>query len=678
MFNVKTIILLFILFSFSYELRNLRTMGKEEDNKKETIYVKPPAFSRISGFHSSDFKLKIYSEENYEIYYTLDSTDPRTSPTSELYKDYIMIYDRSSEPNVYSAIGTNDSSPVSIATSQYNVPFYPVDKAMIVRAVAKNSDGIFSEIITKTYFVTTEDLYKYQDITVLSIVTNPENLFDPDIGIYVTGTMYQEEKKKAEEEGRDFGRGGFGRANCNYRMKGKEWEREAFVTIFDKGEIHLQQKMGLRIKGAFTRNEPGKSFNLFAKEKYGKSTIDTDLLEDNYDINGNLITSYKSLSLRNVYNNDRIRDKYARDLYYMRKDLASTSDKEVVVFLNGEYWGFYLIQEKVDNDFISKNYLLPSKNIVMAKANKIQDGPEEEFNNFKYFCGNYTLKNVTDKKVYSEIQNYIDINSLIELYATGIYISNLDWPGNNDGEWRYFGELIEGNKYSDGKWRFMIYDLDYSMGADFFTPNPPDINNFEVISTNRRRMSAPLNLFLNLIKNNTDFQKRFANTMCDYANEIYPIEKVSALIEKYRDELTDLMAYSRLRWSGKNYFSIFEGYAFYKDNYLKSLDSLYYFFEERPKHILQHMQNFMNLNGELVDLIIEIKGRGKVQVNSIIPKFKNNLWTGKYFTNVPIIIKAINDDRYDFKEWNGIIQSNERTEEIILSSNGQKIVAVFN
>ena len=675
--------LFFILFSFSYELRDLRVIEEEEEPKEENIIINPPSFSRISGFYQTDFKLKLYSKENYLIYYTLDSTDPRSFPTSKEFKDFILIYDRSSESNVYSSIGTNDSSPVSIATSRYNTPFYPVDKAMIVRAVAKNQKGNFSEVITKTYFVTTEDLYKYQDLTVLSLVTNPENLFDPDIGIYVTGTMFLEEKKKEENEGEGGNRRwGFNRFPCNYRMKGKEWEREAFVTIFEKSEIHLQQKLGLRIKGAYTRNEPGKSFNIYARKQYGKSTIDTNLLKDNYDINGNLITSYKALSLRNVYNLDRIRDKYGRDLIY-RKNLGFPSYKECILFLNGEYWGMYLIQEKIDDNYISSNYLLSSNKIIVAKAGDIEDGPEEELDNFEYFCGNYSKKDVADKEVYSEIKNYIDIDSLIELFATGIYISNLDWPGNNDGEWKYSGKPIEGNKFTDGKWRFLMYDIDYSMGADFFTPGSPESNDFDIISGNGnrmnwRRLSSPLNLFLNLIKNSTVFQEQFTNLMCDYANGVYYPERINEFIEKYREECSDLIAYSQLRWSGQKYYSTFEGYAFYKNNYYKSLDSLKNFFEERPKYILQYMKDFINLKGELVDLIIEIKGRGIIQINSITPKFRNNVWKGKYFTKIPIMIKAISENGFNFKEWDGLIQSNEPNEKITLSSDSEKIIAIFD
>ena len=145
----------------------------------------------------------------------------------------------------------------SVSQMKYNGPSYPVDKAMVIRAVAKNSKGEFSEINTKVYFITTGDLYKYQDLTVISIVTNPENLFDPEIGIYVAGNMYIEAKKKAEEESGE-GKGGWGRFNpwrmnnCNYLMKGQEWEREAFVTIFDKSEYSRRVRIRARLPGPVT------------------------------------------------------------------------------------------------------------------------------------------------------------------------------------------------------------------------------------------------------------------------------------------------------------------------------------------------------------------------------------------------------------------------------------------
>ena len=678
--NILILLYFFIILTtYSLESRNLI---ENELKEGQTTYIAPPGFSKVSGFYPEDFKLKLSSEENTIIYYTTDSSDPRNSNTSQVFNDFISIYDKSIEPNVFSAIGTEDRSPKSISTFfQYKGPFYPVDKAMVVRAAAKNSNGEWSEVNTKVYFVTTYDLYKYQDLTVISIVTDPENLFGPDLGIYVTGSMYVEAIKKREEEQNGQPDNPWGRFNpfrsneCNYLQKGKEWEREALVTIFDKGDIIIQQNMGIRIKGAFTRNNPGKSFNIYAKKKYGKSTLETDLLQDNYDLNGDLITSYKSLSLRSIYEEGRLRDKFGRDLFYSRSGVTSSNMRNAVLFLNGEYWGFYLIQEKLDSDFLSRNYLMDSDNIVIAKDNEIEDGPEEEFLKFSEFCDEYSRKDVNDEVVYQEINNNIDLESLIELFATGIYISDLDWPAKNDGEWKYFGEKIEGNKYTDGKWRFFKFDLDYSMGAEFFSDGGVDVNNFALCE--RKRNQIPVNIFLNLLKNRIEFRNKFINTLCDYANDVYDIDKVNKLIEKYREECTDLVADSELRWSGKEYGSKLEGYAFYKLKYLKALDSIYDFFNQRAKIILNYMKEYLKLKGDLVDLEIEIKGNGSIKINnSICPKFVNGKWTGKYFTKIPISIEAIPENGYTFKEWTGSIQSSQIKEELTLFES-QKIVLNF-
>ena len=549
----KIFLILFLNLNFiSYERRDLRVI--EETQSKEEILIKPPGFSRVSGFYPDNFKLKLSSEENTKIYYTLDSSDPKTSPTSQEFKDYILIYDRSSEPNNFSSLGEDDDSPISISRGhRYKGLQYLVDKAMIVRAVSKNEKGEFSQVISKTYFVTNEDLYKYEDTTVISLVTDPENLFSPDFGIYVTGTMFQEWKNSDEYDPKQ--KLWDKNSKCNFFMKGTEWEREAFFTIFEKGEMILQQNVGIRVKGGATRNYPAKSFNIYARKKYGKSRIETDIFKDNYDINGNLITSYKGLSIRSIYDNSRIRDIIGRDIFNSRKGLTYTNLKFSVLFLNGEYWGLYILQERLSDDFIEKNYLIPSDNVVLVKDNEIEDGPEEEYNKFKEFCIEYSKKDLTDEKIYEEIKNFIDINSLIELFATGIYIGNNDWPGKNDGMWRNIGEKLEGNEYSDGKWRFLIYDLDYSMNSYSVST---DSFNHALSRINRAEINS---LFLSLLNNNTDFQNRFVNIYCDYANEVYSPQKVKKILEKYRDNYIELVPYTLLRWGRSNFDSKLEGFA---------------------------------------------------------------------------------------------------------------------
>ena len=64
---------------------------------------------------------------------------------------------------------------------------------MVIRAFTKNKGGI-SNVRTHIYFETTGNLENYIDFTIVLLVNNPENVFDPDKGIY----EYVEDKKNME------------------------------------------------------------------------------------------------------------------------------------------------------------------------------------------------------------------------------------------------------------------------------------------------------------------------------------------------------------------------------------------------------------------------------------------------------------------------------------------------
>jgi hypothetical protein len=99
--------------------------------------------------------------------------------------------------------------------------------------------------------------------------------------------------------------------------------------------------VGIKIRGFSTRNQPGKSFNVYAKKRFGKKNIQSVLFEKNYDMYDNLIDTYKSFALRNVFSEERIRDEFANKLLHERRKFQSITDtKKCMLFLNGEYWGF--------------------------------------------------------------------------------------------------------------------------------------------------------------------------------------------------------------------------------------------------------------------------------------------------------------------------------------------------
>lgn len=50
----------------------------------------------------------------------------------------------------------------------------------------------------------------------------------------------------------------------------------------------------------------------------------------------------------------------------------------------------------------------------------------------------------------------------MDYYATEIFIGNCDWPNNNERLWRAREEDYR-NPYCDGKWRWMLYDINVNM-----------------------------------------------------------------------------------------------------------------------------------------------------------------------------------------------------------------------
>lgn len=151
-------------------------------------------FSKEPGFYEEEFELEIKSTFG-TIYYTLDGTLP--DKDSPKYEKPLLITDATINENRYSmktdvSTGFCDEEirKLSYDDPGYNLPDYKIDKATIVRAVAYNEAGQYSEIKTAAHFVGFSQKDGYEGMSTLSIVTDPSDLFDYETGIYVTGKGY--------------------------------------------------------------------------------------------------------------------------------------------------------------------------------------------------------------------------------------------------------------------------------------------------------------------------------------------------------------------------------------------------------------------------------------------------------------------------------------------------------
>jgi hypothetical protein len=636
--------------------------------KANAVAVSAPTFSAPSGFYGTDFSLTLSSGKNDSVYYTIDGSDPTNSSTAQKYSSAITVKDRTSEPNLYSSCSEDENSATSISRGTgYQKPTFNVDKATVVRAAAKNADGTFSKVVSQTYFVTSSNLAQYKNMTVVSLVTDPDNLFDPDKGIYVTGNQYLKWKNSPSYDPK---KSVWDTDNiANFFSHGKDWEREATITIFRDGKNIVEQNMGIRIKGASTRNTSQKSFHLYARSDYGASKLEYPVLPDNYDWQGNLIEKYDSISLRAVGEEGRLRDGFAQKLVGDRENLATQSMQSCAVFINGEYWGLYEMIEKLSDYYIESNYGIDKKDVAMIKNGELEEGPQEELDSFNSFAEKYSKLDLTNEANYKAVCDFIDIDSFIDHYAAGLYLGTYDWPNRNCAMWRNTGEVIEDNPYSDGKWRFISFDYDYTMGktyADFGGVEGYAYDSFRHMEDiDKYEKCAPTNLFLNLLKNK-DFRSRFANVYCDYANEILTPEKANALADLYSRDYTEPLAQTTVRWWGFFGGSKEDNLAYNREQYkTKTLPQIKQFFSERKKYTLDDMRNYLGLSSSMQKITLKTSGSGKIKINSITPDTSNG-WSGEYPADCPVTLTAVPDKGASFTGWSGGITGNERTVTVTL------------
>lgn len=628
---------------------------------KENAYVvSAPTFSEESGFYGSELSLTLRAAEGTQIYYTTDGSDPTASNTAQVYNGVIRVQDRTNQPNLYSAYGESESAESICRGIGYQPPSYNVDKGMVVRAAAKDRSGKFSASVSRTYFIANGNLGQYRNMTVVSLVTNPDNLFSADKGIYVTGNRYMTWRNSGAY---DPNKSIWDTDNVtNYFARGKDWERDAEITIFENGSPIVQQGMGIRIKGASTRNHAQKSFNLYARSEYGASKIAYPLFPDNYTLSGELIDKYDSITLRSITDEARLNDSLSQSLLYGREDIATQSMKPCIVFLNGEYWGMYEMTERLSAYYIESNFGIPKQDVAMLKNGEPEEGDDAETQRFLDFADEYAAKDLRDAANYKAVCDFIDIDSMIDHYAAGLYLGTFDWPNRNYGAWRNTGEPIEGNRYSDGKWRFITFDLDYTLGAtyaDFGGVEGYAYDSFRHMGGELKY--APTNLFKKLLEND-EFRAKFAGVFCDYANEIVTTAKGTALADKYSREYTDMVAANLLRWWGFYGGSPSDTLAWNKQNYQgKVISGIKSFFQQRERYALNHMKDYLGLSGSLQTITLRTNGHGKIKINSITPDTANGGWSGSYYSDMPVTLTAIPDEGYDFDTWDGAASGSEQT-----------------
>lgn len=297
----------------------------------------------------------------------------------------------------------------------------------------------------------------------MALTTDLENLFDPATGIYL-----------------------------NAPNRGRDWERAASVELINPdGTEGFSTNAGLRIRGGFSRGDfnPKHAFRLYFRGEYGDGKLNFPLFGDGvdeFDVLDLRTAQNYSWSLEGNTQNTFLREVFARDT---QADLGQphTRSQYYHLYLDGQYWGLYMTQERVEEDFGAshfggepEDYDVVKADLAVSGGTEIADGndlawrqlfdlAQDLADNPTGLLDNYwTMQGLNPDGTRNEtLPVLLDTANLVDymliIFYTGGYDSGLSSFLGNERANNWFG--IRNRETADRGFQFYLHDNEHSLGA---------------------------------------------------------------------------------------------------------------------------------------------------------------------------------------------------------------------
>jgi hypothetical protein len=612
------------------------------------ILLEKPQFSHNAGYYTDSIVLNISeSTPASEIRFTTNGSVP--SQSDPVFSNPIVLKSLLGEANTISMIPTNNNEdPGPPYYEGWQPPLGEVYKAHVIRARAFHPEAPPGPVVTGTYFV--EPLANQRfSLPVFSLTTNPENLFDDEIGIYVHGN------------------------NTNYFQDGDEWERAAHLELFENdGNQAFAENIGIRTHGNTTRSRPRKSLRIVMRKEYGNSWLEYPIFPDKG------IAQYKRFILRNSGNDwdwAVFRDALSQSLA-SGFDVDRQFYRPAILMINGEYWGIHNTRDRYDEHYIFSNYGIEEHEMTILENNALYKFGNEAGRAHYVSMTNYMNSyNLASDEHYAEISTRMDVESFTDFQITHIFSMNTDWPGNNTLMWRYIRDGYDPNALNgrDGRWRWMLLDLDFGFGLPFFYV--PGVEQgaahntlaFALATNGPSWPNPPWSTFIlrNLVKNQS-FKYFFINRFADMLNTTLSEDNVIHTIDSITNLLNPEMEEHIRRWRRPTS----------KNEWIQNIENMRSFAAERPGYLRQYINQYFQAGGQaILKLSVETPEMGFVRLNTI-EIAGHDEWEGLYFRNVPVKLRAVAYPGYRFVQWQGDAQESSESIEVTLTTN-KHIKALF-
>ncbi|MDO5438847.1 MAG: CotH kinase family protein [Erysipelotrichaceae bacterium] len=512
----------------------------------QTKVYEPEAvsFSVESGAYPDAVTLRLSAPEGYTIRYTTDSSVPNKG--SKRYSKELYLSG--------SGEGWLNDETIDLihVDGVYDLKEAPeLADAWIIRAAAFAPDGTMGPVSTKTYFPNRSIFADYNGTMLISVVTDPENLLDYEKGILAKGIIFDQWRSESDSE-KILNDSLWWKMEANYSQKGKAWERPAEIEIFDSNDhLSIEQSGGIRVHGGVSRMYSHKSFRVYFREEYGKEEIEYSLFPDDS------VNSYQCFVLRNGGNlADGLifKDGWQQALLSERSFLTQHS-RPVVLYLNGEYWGIYNLNDRFSSQYLEKHFGI--SDVLIVKDGEFEDGDADAIGLYDELNA-FENEDMSDPKVWERFKRIVDIQSMADYFAAEIYMGNYDFTSIKNYELWCSMSVEPGNPYADGRWRFMLYDTDFSSGLYEDDRTAVDRNSVNDVMANHP-------LFASAIES-PEFCEMFMMSLKQIGENDLSPERVETTLDEWAEYWGGLMGDQYLR---------FGDYSLQWDRQLEAIKAFY-------------------------------------------------------------------------------------------------------
>ena len=438
-------------------------------------FVADTAFSIDRGFYDAPIQVEITTATpDAEIRYRTDGTAP-TESTGTLYTGPVAI-----------------SSTTTLRAIAYKAGFRPTNvdtHTYIFTSDVKSQPDMDPEVVNDAaYSGTIDDDLK--SLPALSLVLPDSSMFGGS-GIY-----------------------------SNPSGRGIAWEREVSVEFFnlDKTE-EFQVDAGIRIHGADARGHQKKPFKLYFRSDYGPGKLRYPLFPGDVEEFDKLVlrggghegwtSPYGSGIDAQSHSATLLRDQFLRQTHGEMGNL-SPRGRHAHMYINGRYWGVYVIHERADQEFGEAHLGGAEEDYDVMKTGGVAvDGSDSDWNAMVALANG----GLSSDAAYAEMLTYIDMESFIDNMIVRIWSGDIDWLRSDNminetgGRNKNWYALRRTRGAAPGKWQFFVWDGELSMGKGHRSNRNTHFNISDVDIND-----SPGRLY-DRLRDNSEFRLRFADRL---------------------------------------------------------------------------------------------------------------------------------------------------------------------